>query len=129
MKIQALKAHHLTCELEHTAWNSVTAHPTRPALVVEIVTADGEIRTASRDTNADLFWAIRGGGGNFGVVSRFTFRLHEVGPTITGGLIAWGADRAGEILDTYRRITESAPRELTVATEVFTAPAAPFIPE
>src|SRR6266540_5491355 len=51
---------------------------------VEIVTADGEIRTANRADNPDLFWAIRGGGGNFGVVTRFTFRLHEVGPTVTG---------------------------------------------
>ena len=96
---------------------------------VEIVTADGEIRTANRDSNSDLFWAIRGGGGNFGVILRFTFRLHEVGPTITGGLIAWGADRAGEVLETYRQVTESAPRELTVAAEVLTAPPARFIPE
>ena len=96
---------------------------------VEIVTADGEIRTANRKLNSDLFWAIRGGGGNFGVVSRFTFRLHEVGPTITGGLIAWGADRAGEVLETYRQITESAPRELTIAAMVLTAPPAPFVPE
>jgi FAD/FMN-containing dehydrogenase len=73
---------------------------------VEIVTADGEIRTANRNFNSDLFWAIRGGGGNFGVVSRFTFRLHEVGPTITGGLVAWGGDRASEVLATYRQITE-----------------------
>ena len=65
---------------------------------VEIVTADGEIRTANRDENADLFWALRGGGGNFGVVTRFTFRLHEVGPTVYGGLIAWPFERADEIL-------------------------------
>ena len=65
---------------------------------VEIVTADGQIRTANRDENADLFWALRGGGGNFGVVTRFTFRLHEVGPTITGGLIVWSAERADEVL-------------------------------
>ncbi len=96
---------------------------------VEIVTADGEICTANRNVNSDLFWALRGGGGNFGVVSRFTFRLHEVGPTITGGLIAWGADRADEVLATYREITESAPRELTTAIEMLTAPPAPFIPE
>src|SRR4029077_17467541 len=54
---------------------------------VEIVTADGAIRTASRDQHPELFWALRGGGGNFGVVPRFSFRLHEVGPMITGGLI------------------------------------------
>ena len=96
---------------------------------VEIVTADGQIRTANRDENADLFWALRGGGGNFGVVTRFTFRLHEVGPTITGGLIVWSADRADDVLATYRDLTESAPRELTAAVTVRLAPPAPFLPE
>ena len=56
---------------------------------VEIVIASGEIRIANREENPDLFWALRGGGGNFGVVTRFTFRLHEIGPTVYGGLIAW----------------------------------------
>lgn len=96
---------------------------------VEIVTADGETRIANRGVNADLFWALRGGGGNFGVVTRFTFRLHEVGPTVTGGLIAWSADRAEEVLKAYRDLTESAPRELTAAAIVLTAPPAPFVPE
>jgi FAD/FMN-containing dehydrogenase len=96
---------------------------------IEIVTADGVIRTANRDENADLFWAVRGGGGNFGVVTRFTFRLHEVGPTITGGLVLWSADRADEVLATYRELTESAPRELTAAAAVLFAPPAPFVPE
>lgn len=95
---------------------------------VEFVTADGVIRTASRDENADLFWAIRGGGGNFGVVTRFTFRLHEVGPEITGGLILWSAERADEVLEAYRDLTEAAPRELTAAAVVLTAPPAPFVP-
>ncbi|WP_221268224.1 FAD-binding oxidoreductase [Streptomyces sp. TLI_185] len=66
----------------------------------EIVTADGRTRIASRAENPELFWAIRGGGGNFGVVTRFTFRLHEVGPVITGGLAAWSADRADDVLAT-----------------------------
>jgi FAD/FMN-containing dehydrogenase len=96
---------------------------------VEIVTADGKIRAANRDENADLFWALRGGGGNFGVVTRFTFRLHEVGPTITGGLILWSAERADEVLATYRELTARAPRELTAAAVALTAPPAPFIPE
>jgi FAD/FMN-containing dehydrogenase len=96
---------------------------------VEIVTADGQIRTASRDQHADLFWALRGGGGNFGVVTRFTFRLYEVGPTITGGLIVWSADRVDEVLASYRDLTESAPRELTAAVTVRLAPPAPFLPE
>ena len=96
---------------------------------VEIVTADGQIRIANREKNPDLFWAIRGGGGNFGVVTRFTFRLYEVGPMITGGLIMWSADRIDEVLATYRELIESAPRELTVAVVVLTAPPAPFVPE
>lgn len=58
---------------------------------VDIVTAEGQVRTAKRDEEPELFWALRGGGGNFGVVTRFTFRLFEVGPVITGGLIAWSA--------------------------------------
>lgn len=95
---------------------------------VEIVTADGAIRTANRDTNADLFWAIRGGGGNFGVVTRFTFRLHEVGPTVYGGLIAWPFERASEILRAYRTITGEAPRELAVWLILLQAPPAPFVP-
>ncbi|MGI8694290.1 MAG: FAD-binding oxidoreductase [Geodermatophilaceae bacterium] len=96
---------------------------------VEIVTADGAIRTANRSENAELFWALRGGGGNFGVVTRFTFRLHQVGPTITGGLILWGADRAVDVLAAYRELTETARRELTAAVVMRIAPPAPFIPE
>ena len=98
-------------------------------LEVEIVTADGEIRTASRSENTDLFWALRGGGGNFGVVTRFTFRLHEVGPTVFGGLIAWPFERADEILRAHRRITVEAPRELAVWHALLHAPPAPFVPE
>ncbi len=96
---------------------------------VEIVTADGRIRIASRDEHADLFWALRGGGGNFGAVTRFTFRLHEVGPTIAGGLIIWSAERTDEVLAAYRDLTDSAPRELTAAAMIRLAPPAPFIPE
>jgi FAD/FMN-containing dehydrogenase len=96
---------------------------------VEIVTADGGILTANRDENAELFWALKGGGSNFGVVTRFTFRLSEVGPAITGGLIVWSAERAEEVLATYRALTESAPRELTAAVTVRLAPPAPFLPQ
>jgi FAD/FMN-containing dehydrogenase len=95
---------------------------------VEIVTADGAIRNASRDENADLFWALRGGGGNFGVVTRFTFRQHEVGPTVYGGLIAWPFTRADEILPAYRATTNGAPRELAVWLVLLHAPPAPFVP-
>ncbi len=96
---------------------------------VQIVTADGAIRTANREINAELFWALRGGGGNFGVVTRFTFLLHPVGPTITGGLILWDAARAEEVLSAYRVLTESAPRELAAAVAIRIAPPAPFIPQ
>ncbi|MDQ3980657.1 MAG: FAD-binding oxidoreductase [Actinomycetota bacterium] len=96
---------------------------------VEIVTADGHLRLAADDENADLFWAVRGGGGNFGVVTRFTFRLHQVGPEITGGLIVWDGDRTDEVLTLYRDITEAAPRELTVMLVFRTVPAVPFVPE
>jgi FAD/FMN-containing dehydrogenase len=96
---------------------------------VEIVTADGVIRTASRHQNADLFWALRGGGGNLGVVTRFTFRLHEVGPTVYGGLIAWPFERADEILKAYRALTRQAPRELAAWLVLLRAPAAPFVPD
>ncbi len=95
---------------------------------IEIVTADGEVRVASRDENPELFWALRGGSGNFGVVTRFSYRLHEVGPTITGGLIAWGGDQAQRILAGYRDLTASAPRELTAAMVLRTAPPLPFLP-
>jgi hypothetical protein len=96
---------------------------------VEIVTADGTIRRANRRENADLFWALRGGGGNFGVVTRFTFRLHEVGPNIYGGLIAWPFERAEEILRAYARLTSEASRELAAWMIIFRAPPAPFVPE
>jgi len=96
---------------------------------VEIVTADGLVRTANRAENAELFWAIRGAGANFGVITRFTFRLHEVGPTVYGGLVAWPFDRAAEILRGYRQITTGAPRELAVWLLILRAPPAPFVPE
>jgi FAD/FMN-containing dehydrogenase len=96
---------------------------------VEIVTADGAVRRAAGDEHEDLFWALRGGGGNFGVVTRFTFRLHEVGPEITGGLILWDADVADEVVALYRQVTETAPRELTLVVTMRPAPPAPFIPE
>lgn len=96
---------------------------------VEIVTADGEIRTVSRSENADLFWAVRGGGGNFGVVTRFTYKLHEVGPTVYGGLIAWPFERADDILSAYLAITKSAPPELAAWLVLLRAPPEPFVPQ
>jgi len=96
---------------------------------VEIVTADVQVRVANGGSNPDLFWAVRGGSGNFGVVTRFSYRLHAVGPVITGGLVAWSAERAQEVLQAYRDVTAGAPRELTLALVVRHAPPAPFVPE
>jgi FAD/FMN-containing dehydrogenase len=96
---------------------------------VEIVTADGEIRIANRAENADLFWAIRGAGANLGVVTRFTFRLHAVGPIVHGGLVAWPFERADEILRAYRTIAAQAPPELSVWLVLLHAPPMPFVPE
>ena len=98
-------------------------------LEVEIVTADGRIQRASRDENADLFWAIRGAGANLGVVTRFTFRLHEVGPIVHGGIVAWPFEQVDEVLETYQTLTAEAPRELTAFLILFRAPPAPFVPE
>jgi FAD/FMN-containing dehydrogenase len=80
-------------------------------LSVDIVTADGKLLKASADENTDLFWAVRGGGGNFGVAASFEYRLHPVGPTITGGLNAHPFDRARDMLRFYREVTASAPDE------------------
>ena len=96
---------------------------------VEVVTADGQIRTANAEENAELFWALRGGGGNFGVVTRFTFRLYEVGPQVAGGLILWDGARAEEVQVAYRELTESAPPELTAVLTIRLAPPAPFVPQ
>jgi FAD/FMN-containing dehydrogenase len=96
---------------------------------VEIVTADGEVRRAASDEHEDLFWAVRGGGGNFGVVTRFTFRLHDVGPDITAGLVLWDAEESDEVVALYREAAEAAPRELTLAVMMRLAPPAPFVPE
>ena len=96
---------------------------------VEIVTADGTVRRASRTEHADLFWAIRGGGGNFGVVTRFDFRLHALGPEVTAGLMAWPASEAPGVLDVFKRVADAAPRELTLAALMRNAPPAPWLPE
>ncbi len=76
-------------------------------LSAELVLADGRIVTASEHDNADLFWAVRGGGGNFGVAASFEYRLHLVGPTITGGLIAYPFSEAWDVLRFYRDLTVS----------------------
>lgn len=98
-------------------------------LEVEIVTADSRVLRASRTREPDLFWALRGGGGNFGVVTEFVFQLHDVGPDVTGGLIAWSAEEADGVLELYAEVTASAPRELTAAVLMRNAPPVPWLPE
>jgi FAD/FMN-containing dehydrogenase len=95
----------------------------------EVVCADGEVRVASATQNADLFWAIRGGGGNFGVVSSFEFALHKVGPEVLSGLIVHPLADARALLQSYREICARAPDDLTIWTVMRQAPPLPFIPE
>ena len=94
----------------------------------EVVCADGQVRTASRERHPDLFWALRGGGGNLGVVTRFSFQLHPVGPQVLGGLIAWPFERATEVMAAYRALTAAAPRDLATWLVLLNAPPAPFVP-
>ena len=96
---------------------------------VELVTAAGAVVKASRDQNDELFWALRGGGGNFGVATEFVFKTHQIGPEVTAGLIAWSADEAEAVTELYRRTTDTAPRELTVAMLMRNAPPAPWLGE
>jgi FAD/FMN-containing dehydrogenase len=91
-------------------------------LSVDIITADGSFLTAGADQHQDLFWAVRGAGANFGVVTSFEYRLHPVGPIVVGGLIFFPIDRAHDVLRFYRDFTAAAPDVLTVYAALLTAP-------
>ena len=95
---------------------------------VDAVTADGQTIRASESENADLFWAIRGGGGNFAVITQFEFKLHRVGPEISAGLIVYPFDQAKQVLTRYREFVDSAPEELNVWAVMRKAPPLPFLP-
>jgi FAD/FMN-containing dehydrogenase len=95
----------------------------------DIVTAEGEKIRASENNNADLFWAIRGGGGNFGVVTQFEFKLHSLGPEILAGLIVYPFSEAKRVLEQFREFVEKAPLELVVWAVMRHAPPLPFLPE
>ena len=97
-------------------------------LGAEVVTADGQVVQASEDTHPDLFWALRGGGGNFGVVTSFTYRLHPV-TEVYGGLLGYTTDRAADVLRAYREVSADAPDRLALYAGLVTAPPAPFVPE
>ena len=94
----------------------------------EIVTADGTLRRASEREHADLFWAIRGGGGNFGVVTSFEFRLHPVGPELYAGLVVYPFAQARKVLRAWRDFNATAPDELSVWAVLRKAPPLPFLP-
>lgn len=98
-------------------------------LSAEVVTVDGNVLTASADENADLFWAIRGGGGNFGIVTSFEFQLHKVGPDILAGLVVYPFEQAKQVLEQYRGFVENAPAEANTWVVMRHAPPLPFLPE
>ncbi len=96
-------------------------------LAVEMVTADGHVVRTSEKENRDLFWGLRGGGGNFGIVTGFDYKLYPVGPEVMAGAIAWRADSAGEVLDMCRAVMEKAPPELVCVAALRLAPPAPWL--
>ena len=98
-------------------------------LATELVTAEGSIVRASTNEHPDLFWALRGGGGNFGIVTSFRFALHPVGPTVMAGPVFWAADDTIDVLRFYRDFVAEAPDELGTVIRVGTVPPLPGIPE
>jgi FAD/FMN-containing dehydrogenase len=96
---------------------------------VDLVTAEGDVLTASEDENPDLFWGVRGGGGNFGIATSFEYRLHLVGPIVLAGPIFHALEDAPEVLRFYREFVAAAPDELTTIFELEMAPPLPFLPE
>jgi FAD/FMN-containing dehydrogenase len=96
---------------------------------MDVVTADARLVRATSEENPDLFWGLRGGGGNFGVVTGIDYVLHPVGPEVVGGIVAWAASEAPEVLQLYRTLAEEAPPELTLVTFIRLAPPAPWLPK
>jgi FAD/FMN-containing dehydrogenase len=96
---------------------------------INVVTADARLVRATDDENADLFWGLRGGGGNFGVVTDIDYKLYPVGPEVVGGIVAWPASDAPKVLELYRTLAERAVPELTLVTLLRPAPPAPWLPK
>ena len=96
---------------------------------IDLVTAEARLVRASDDENTDLFWGLRGGGGNFGVAVGIDYALHAVGPEIVGGPVAWPASEAPRVLELYRTMAETAPPELTLVTFMRPAAPAPWLPK
>ncbi|MFI5691780.1 FAD-binding oxidoreductase [Kribbella sp. NPDC051586] len=95
----------------------------------DVVTADGRYLHTSETENPELLWALRGGGGNFGVVTSFEFKAYDVGPTVFAGLVFYPGDRAADVLRGFGDAAASAPDELSLAINLTTAPPLPFLPE
>ena len=95
---------------------------------MDVVTAEGHVVRATEQENADLFWGLRGGGGNFGIVTNFEYKLYSLGPEVVAGLIAWRAENAHQVLDMYRKFITQAPPQLTCAAVLRIAPPAPWLP-
>jgi FAD/FMN-containing dehydrogenase len=97
-------------------------------VAADVVTADGELVRASDEENPELLWGLRGGGGNFGVVTSFEYSLYDVGPIVFGGAIFFAGERAAEVLRFYRDWTAGLPDEVTTLVNLTTAPPVPFLP-
>jgi FAD/FMN-containing dehydrogenase len=97
-------------------------------LSAELVLADGRVVRASEHEHTELFWALRGGGGNFGVVTEFEFRAHPLGPLVLAGLTMFALERAAPVLRAWRNLADRAPDTLSTAAVVLTAPPEPFVP-
>lgn len=95
----------------------------------EVVTADGAVLRAADDENSDLFWALRGGGGNYGVVTEFEFRLHEIGPIVHVGLLFWSLDDGAAVLGLAGELIPTLPVDMNIIIAGLNAPPAPFVPE
>ncbi|HEY1514543.1 MAG TPA: FAD-binding oxidoreductase [Gaiellaceae bacterium] len=98
-------------------------------LEADVVGADGELIRAAPDENADLFWGLRGGGGNFGIVTSFEYRLHPVGPNVLCGMLFFAEEQIADVLRVVREFGPAAPRQLFVAVTLRIAPSAPFLPQ
>lgn len=96
---------------------------------MEVVTADGRVLRASADESPELFWCLRGGSGNFGIVTSIEYVLHPVGPEVMAGAIAWRGQDAPAVLRLFREVTAAAPRELTCIAALRVAPPAPWLPK
>jgi FAD/FMN-containing dehydrogenase len=95
----------------------------------DVVTADGEFLVASEAENPELFWGLRGGGGNFGIVTNFTFALQPLGPTVLAGMVAWPMDHAPQVLRFLREFIAQAPDEVGLMANLRLAPSLPVVPE